>query len=83
MKIKDFWHVNPVVFICTVIVKLLAPALALLNTQVGIYQVDAIQQVSLPKFLKLTALSFVLLVVSYLIEYLFDYILAKQKERYK
>lgn len=83
MKIKDFWHVNPVAFICTVIVKLLAPALALLNTQVGIYQVDAIQQVSLSKFLKLTALSFVLLVVSYLIEYLFDYILAKQKERYK
>ena len=83
MKIKDFWRVNPLSFISTIIVRLLVPALSLLVTQIGIYQVSAIQQVNLLRFLKLTAISFVLLVVSYLIESLFDYILAKQKERYK
>lgn len=83
MKIKDFWHVNPLIFISTIIVQLLVPALSLLTVQVGIYQVDAIQQVNLPKFLKLTALNFVLLAVSYIVEYLFDYLLAKQKEQYK
>ena len=54
MKIKDFWRVNPLSFISTIIVRLLVPALSLLVTQIGIYQVSAIQQVNLLRFLKLT-----------------------------